>query len=167
MAEPTFIPGDVIVGGKLMPSQFEAPDNSIKGAAIDVANPIPTSKMVHRFVVNLAQKTGLSTATERKSVYIAKAAGTLVAAKVGFQTAITGTSTVVVNVLKNNVSVLSSALTVTNATTAYTVVNCSIDPAQAAYATSAFFEVSVSATVGTGATGQGLIVELIFDEAAA
>lgn len=99
---------------------------------------------------------------DTRVLHVAYGDGTTVAFKAGIVTAFVGDATATVNLHKNGVSVLSSAITLDNANTARVVEAGTINTTS--YVAGDVFEVVVTVNAGTGTLGKGLFCHAVLRE---
>lgn len=158
------IDGDCHVQGRLTANSMTLADNSVGNLQVSTLSPITADKFYHQHQQIYQQPHGTAVADARTVVHVARGSGTFHAVQAGLVVAITGDSTITVNVYKNGVTVLSATIALDNGDAAFGELNGAI--ASAAYVAGDVFEVVVDATVGTGTLGQGLYVVLVFRELA-
>lgn len=159
----TVIDQDLHVRGKLSSTQFTSPNGSITNDSIKAAAGVEASKLQHQFQKNLAQVHGTAATTERRVIHTVRGvSGTVVEFRAGVVVAITGDSTIDVDLIKNGTTILSAAIQLDNANTAYAFEDATIS--SATLAADDVLEVVVTATVNTGTLGQGLFVETTIRE---
>lgn len=158
------IDGDVQVRGTLTPKGFSCPAGAIGSANFSGSDPLESAKQKHRHVGRLNQVHGSAAAAERRACHVARSAGSVLTVQAGVVVACVGDSTITVDVRKNGASILTGTITINNTHAAYAKVSGVVNTA--AYVAGDVFEVVVTVSAGTGALGQGLFVDVVFDEAA-
>jgi hypothetical protein len=154
--------GDVYIRGNLRADGFSLPANSVGDAAVSTLAPIDATKLKHQYAPIFASIHGAAVATMRYVTHVAYAAGTIAYMHAGVVVPATGNSTVVVNLLKNGVSVLSATILLDSTDGAYALNIGTI--LTAAYTAGSVFEIQVTANVNTGTLPQGLFVQTVFRE---
>ena len=157
------IPTDVYVRGNLKMDSILVPDASFGDGAFDVASPLSALKQAHQYLVRYNRVTPV---TENVTVHQAYAAGTLVQVQATCTTAGVGAANVTVQVRKNGVSVMSGAFTVGSGLAAFGVVVGTLNAALTGYSANDVFDLVLTATATSGTLPQGLLVTLLFREAA-
>lgn len=121
------------------------------------------TKTVNRVRALLNQVHGTAGTTERRTVYAARASGTIVNAWAVLSVAASGAATHTIAIKKNGSDILTADIVLDNANTAYD------DEAAAGFSSSSIaagdcLEISVTAAAGGGTLGQGLLVCVEIDE---
>jgi hypothetical protein len=158
------MPADLTLRGTFYPAGFVPPANCIGNTAWLTSSPLAATNQEHQFQVNYSQVHGTAAVTERKPIYIARAAGSVVAVRAGSVVACVGAATIVVDVKRNGTTILSATITLDNANTAYVPESGSVSVTS--YSADDVFEVVVTATAGGGTLGQGLFVNMVVREGA-
>lgn len=158
---PNQVVGDLRVYGSLTPDTLVAPASSIGSTQFNASDPLAIAKQRHKVFANHHQEGTAVSAT--KVVHYARAAGTISAVRAGSVVACVGAATIVVDVKKNGVSILTGTFTLDNANTAYTPESGTL--ATTTYAAGDVLTSVVVATAGGGTLGSGLFVEVDLDEA--
>lgn len=159
------IDGALSVNGRLTPAQFDCPAGSLTDAAISSSAAIDGTKLKHLQPASYSDPSATTTATVTKTLYRAQNAGTLLSVYAGNVAPCAGAATIVVDVKKNNVSVLSSTLTLNSANTARVGVPATINTALDDYVAGDLFEFVATATAGGGTLGTGFFLDARFHEA--
>lgn len=165
MAEPTTFNNDVTVRGLLRATAIAVPAGAVGNSNVNPSDPIQSPNLRHRHKAGFRQAHGTAAAAERRAVHRARGAGTILAAAAGVTVACTGNATITIDVLKNNVSVLTAPVVLDNTNAAYAAEAGAV--ATAAYAAGDVIEQVVTVNAGTGVLGQGLFLDLDLDEGAA
>lgn len=161
------IQSDVYVNGNLYPKTFTPPANCITNAAVIAAAGIDATKLEHRYRPSYAQPHGSAGTTVRQAVHqVVGATGTINSVRAMLSVAPVGAATHVIQIKKNGSNILSTAITLDNANTAF------IDETDTGFTSTALvagdvLEVDVTANAGGGTLGQGLHVMIDLDEDAA
>lgn len=163
MAQTT-LPTDLRVQGNISCTTLTPPAGSITDAAIVAGAGVQYTKVVHYFPVRYETATGTAVTAATRPVHIARASGTIVAAKAYCTVAPTSSDSVTVDIQRGNQStafatILSSTI-VLNSSDANRQVN---DGVLSTTSYSADDEFQVVVTV-SGTTGQGLCVVLYLAE---
>lgn len=156
------LPGDIHVAGNLSADSITYPDNSIGDGAVDPTEPLAWNKTVKVYRPQITKAGVVASFTE--PLYVANGEGTLMGIEAGMIAVNTGGATVTIDVKKNGVTVLSTALVLDNTNTARVTEDASLDATQVDYAAGDFFEVVVTAAAGGGAIGSGLAITGRFNE---
>lgn len=125
---------------------------TIANDAISSSAAIDADKMQHTYKpgTNLAVAAGSAPATRREMLYVASQAGTIRAACAMCKD--TGTSaSITVDFLKNGTTILSSTISITNATTDAQVQTGTLSTTT--FAADDYFEINVTVSSSTGMTG--------------
>lgn len=140
------------------------PASSIGDSQVNPASPITSAKLLHRHAVTEAQAHGSASAARRTVVRVAHGDGEVVAVRAGVSVACIGDSTITVDVKKNGTTILSGTIQVDSGDAAFAKVAGTITDAD--YVAGDVFETVVTVAAGTGTLGQGLFVDVVFDEEA-
>lgn len=168
MPTNTRVESNMHVVGRITAEAMTLPDSTVTDAMVASNAAIAASKVVHRFPIRHSQNEGAVVADEVMPIHIARAAGTVKAIEVVVTNAVpVGDSTVTVDLKKGNAasayaSVLSSVITLDNATVLRTAVAGTINTS--AYAAGDSFLLDINATVGTGTLPTGIVVTVFFEE---
>jgi hypothetical protein len=156
---------DMIVRGIFYPlGGMSLPLSSVGNASFNASDPLATAKMYHRVRRGGGQLHGTDATDERRYLYRAYAAGTLVSFRAGVLVAATGDDTVTVDLKKDGTTVLSAPISITTSPAAYASLAGTISVA--AYAAGVCFDVTVDATHNAGTLPQGVWWEAVFDSEA-
>lgn len=155
------IPDDVVIRGHLSTETMTIPPSTVTDASVATGAAIDPDKIVNRFRRSLTQAHGSAGTAERRAIHVALRDGTLNACTAALSVAPTSTGTHTIQIKKNGSNILSSAIVLDNANTAYTKEDAG-SFTSSTYVAGDFFEVDV--TVSGATLGQGLIVEVEFDE---
>lgn len=160
--------GDIVFrnGQATFAGTIKLPGSCVGSGQIDPSNPLPASVMQHQHEMTYRQSNGSAVVSDRQAVHVGYGAtGLVVAIQAGCVTPNVGADTISVDIKKNNVSILSSAISLTSSQAAYATVAGSI--ATSAYVTGDVFEVVVTPNHSSGTLGQGVFVRLVVREDAA
>jgi hypothetical protein len=155
---------DLYVGGNLSAKTFSCPAASITDNGVASAAGIQASKSQQQFTKTYGQVTGVGAVTERRPIHsVYGATGLVVQFRAAAAVANIGAATITVQLKKNGVNILTSAISLSSSTVAFAWV------AAAGFTTTSLLasdilEVDVTATAGGGTLGQGLICELVTRE---
>jgi hypothetical protein len=141
------------------------PASTLANESWNPSSPLAATNQQHQYAEVHGQAHGSSASAERRVLFIAHAAGTLVAFKVTQVVAATGDSTATVNLLKNGTTVLSASVVINNSRAAFAVQTATI--AAAAYAAGDVFEIQITVSAGSGTLPQGVSALAVLREAAA
>ncbi len=107
--------------------------------------------------LNYGQAEGVAAASDGRVIHVVNGTvGTLKSIRCGLLVACIGDSTVVVDIMVNGVSVLTTPVTLDNAVAADEIVDAAIQDED--LSANDIIEVSIVATPGTGTLGEGLFV---------
>ena len=156
--------GDLRISGGLSCESFNPPAGWLEDEHVAVGAAIDAAKVNHRLHRSHTQDLGSAVAAKTVLIHTAEYAGSLAGVNIAITTHPTTTDTVVVDVKKSTgagafASVLSSAYTLDSSSADRTVYNATIS--SSAYVAGDIFQVAVTVT---GTSGQGLIVDCIFEE---
>lgn len=147
---------------------LNVPAGSITADDIATGADIPTSKTVHRHVLQYSQAGGASVADATVPIHIARGTtGTLIAVEVAILTAAIGDSTVTVDLQKSTgggafASMLTAVVEIDSSTVVRTAGAATLD--STSFTDGDILELIINATAGTGTLPQGLIVTVTLDE---
>jgi len=165
----TVIDGDLTVRGSLVPTRVALPSGSVTDATVTAGAKIGAAKVVHRFAISATQVPGTAVVAETRDLFIARAAGTVVAVEAAITGAIaTGTDRhVFVDLHKSTgagafASVLSADIDLDDGSTLRTAVAGTIT--SASYVAGDIFRLVVAVSGSDAAQAEGLIVTVHFDE---
>lgn len=155
--------GDVTVRGTLNCNSIALPLNALESAGqIKAGINIPADKTEQRVFPSYSQPNSAAT-TETRTLFVARRAGTLNEVIAGSIAAAIGDSTVTVDVRKNGTTVLNAVITLDSGNTARIIEAGSIS-GSGAFIQGDWFDVVITATVGTGTLPTGVFVELELDQ---
>lgn len=165
MAQPRGTwPGDLHVKGILSFDGIEYPTEKLGNEAVDPADPLEVNKVRQQVNRLYTQSKGAAVATVTGVVqHLALTNGSLDSVQLGLLVASTGAATIVVDLKKNGVTVLTAPVTLNSTHAAYTIVTAGI-AGGGGYLADDIFELTVTATAGGGVVGQGLFVNMTFRE---
>jgi len=130
-------------------------DGCVENKHVKAEAGLSASKLEHQHRAVCAQESAAACADEAHVVHIVKGtAGTLKSFQAGCVVACIGDSTITVDLLKDGVSVLTAAISLSSAEAAYELVEGVIDTA--AVVADDVLEVAIDGTVGTGTLGTGV-----------
>jgi len=154
---------DLTVRGLFSASQVSLPSNAITSSTQVQANAnLNADKLEQRFFPHWAQPNSAAT-TETRTLFVARRAGTVNEVIAGSIVAAIGDSTVTLDVKKNGTTILSAIITLDNANTARITEAGTIDGA-GTFVADDWFEVVITATIGTGTLPTGVFVQLEVDQ---
>jgi hypothetical protein len=163
MASST-VDGDLFVGGTLRARAAQLPSSCVGDAQVSGASPVTAAKLRHRHAVSEAQAHGSASAARRTVVRVAHGDGEVVAVRAGVSVACVGDSTITVDVKKNGTTILSGTIGLDSGDAAFAKVAGTISDDE--YVAGDVFETVVTVAAGTGTLGQGVFVDVVFDEEA-
>jgi len=156
------IDGDWTVRGTLNCEAIALPQNSLTSTdQIRAGINIPADKTEQRFFPTWSQPNTAAT-TETRTLFVARRAGTLNEVVAGSIAKAVGDSTVTVNVRKNGTTVLAAVITLDSTNTARVLEAGSVT--SSAFVAGDWFDVVITATVGTGTLPTGVFVQLEVDQ---
>ena len=156
--------GNLTIAGQLFVQQSGGvlPGASVGDAQCNGSSPITAQKLYHQYMPKWSQPYGSSATSERRGIYISRAAGTLVDFKVTNIVAATGPDTVTVDLYANGASVLAAPVTLSSSTAAFSINAPTI--MTSAYAAGTVFEVVITTNHTSGTLPQGIMAEPVFRE---
>jgi hypothetical protein len=170
MADTVTIPGNLRVGGQLVPVTIVLPANSVTDASVQTAAGIQASKVQQQYVITYRQKTGTDVASATEDTYIVHGAtGTVIGVDVVCTTAPTGgLKQFTVDVQKGNQSTgfttLLTAVVTYDQSKANKQVVAGTLIASPTLANDDTIRVVITASGATGSQGQGLVVVVTIRE---
>jgi len=154
---------DVTVRGVLAPSTFVAPANAITTSTqVQAGANLNADKLEQRFFPGWSQPNSAST-TETRNLFVANRAGTVNSVKAGSIAAAIGNSTVTIDVKKNGSTILSAVITLDNANTAR-ITEAGTISGPGTFVAGDWYEVVITATIGTGTLPTGVFCQLEVDQ---
>lgn len=161
MATPSVHQGDFHVTGNLTAGGgIGIPANTIVDAQVAPSAGIQASKVIQQKHGREVQSGNATAVT--KPIHVAYGAGTVVAVRVGSVVAATGDSTATIDVKKNGTTILSGAVVLDNANTAYISEAGTISVPS--YDAGDVFTAVVTVSAGSGTLPTGLFVDVAFNE---
>ena len=157
------LPVDTYVRGNLKMDSIQVPSSSFGDDAFDIASPLGVLKQAHQYLVKHNRPVPV---TEALTVHQAYAPGVLVQVQATVTTQGSGAATVTVVVRKNGVSVMSATMTVGSGLAAFGVLVGTLNSALTGYTANDVFDLVLTAAAPSGALPAGLLVTLLFREAA-
>jgi hypothetical protein len=157
----TVIESDVLIRGALVAESFTNPAQSVNSDAIKTGANLDADKLENRVYSSHAQPNSAAT-TETRPLFVARKAGTVNSVLAGSIAKAIGDSTVTVDVRKNGTTILSGVITLDNANTARVGEAGTISVP--AFVAGDWFEVVITATIGTGTLPQGVFVQCEMDQ---
>lgn len=154
-----FFFGDMLVAGTVKADAVKVLTSTLGDTQFDAAVPLTTDKQFHRIQKLYKQRHGTVVVPKRRTLYKSRWGGELFSVFAGTVVKCTGSDTITVDVLYNNVSVLTTPIVLDSANTNFVpeagVLTSNPDPFE--YERGKIFEVVVT-TSGGGSVGQGLFV---------
>jgi hypothetical protein len=155
------VEGDQVVTGEILgPTNIQYPAGKIDNAAVSSTAAIAASKCQKSLRYTYFQPGTMADATI--VCFFALNTITFKHVRVTNLTACTGDATCTVDVKANGTTILSSVVTLDSSTAAYSERSGTITDTSAA--DGEYITVVIDATVGTGALGTGVMVQIDFDE---
>lgn len=158
------IDDNLTVKQRLSAKFFDPPAQCIDEAAIKSTAQIEATKLQHEHRAFYSEAVAITTTTKIIPLHTATAAGTLAGLVAGNVVPNLGAATIVVDLKKNNVSVMSSTITLDNANTARVAEVGTLNPASVAYVAGDCFELHITATAGGGTVGLGFFAAANFHQ---
>lgn len=160
------IDGDLLIKGQLnVQDGLAFPAGSITNTMIAASAGLSASKLEHQHQPVYAQNGNVDSAADRKIIHVVRGdTGTIQSFHVASRVACTGNATITVDLLKNGTTILSAAVVLDNANTAYTLEAGTISSASVVQ--NDVLEVNVTVNAGTGTLGDGVFAVLNIREAA-
>jgi hypothetical protein len=157
-------PSDVNVNvrGTLTVGAVVLPDNAITSSAKVIAGANISADKTEQRVFPTWQQPNSAATTETRPLFVARRPGTLNEIIAGSIAAAIGDSTTTVNVKKNGTTVMSSVITLTSADVAR-IVQVGAISGGGAFVAGDWFEVTITATIGTGTLPTGVFVQCEMD----
>lgn len=163
---PSTLQGDIHVAGHLSCQTLGVPAGTLTDSGVSGSADIGAGKMRHRHKALFQQNHGTAAVAQRQPIYTVRASvATIQSLRAALTVAITGDSTITIDLLKNGSSILSSTI-VLDSTNAARSFESAVGFISTALVANDFLEVVVTVSAGTGTLGQGLVVELEVDEKA-
>ena len=154
---------DLTVRGVLSASTVALPANAITSSTqVQAGANLNADKLEQRFFPHWAQPNSAAT-TETRTLFVARRAGTVNEVIAGSIAAAIGDSTVTLDVKKNGSTILSAVITLDSGNTARIVESGTIDGA-GTFVAGDWFEVIITATVGTGTLPTGVFIQMEVDQ---
>jgi hypothetical protein len=160
MAAQSILEGDVHVTGVLTAADMRPSTGSITNAMVDAAAAIDATKVQQQYLASYRVATPV---TVTEYTHIARGAGTIVGVRAVIDTAPAAGNSYTIDVQKNGVTILSSTISVTDATTPDSILTGTLSVTS--YVANDLFRVVVT-TTGGGSKGTGLLVQTILRESA-
>lgn len=158
------VDGNLQVRGNISADSFGLPANSVGNTQVKASEPLGVDKMTHQYVPLVSQAHGAASVARREVIHVARGAGLLREMRAGVVVANIGGATITIDVYKNGATVLSGAEVIDNSVAAFDVVTGALAASPTAYADEDVFEVVVTVAAGGGTIGQGVWVQLVFEE---
>jgi hypothetical protein len=156
------VDGDLLVRGRVVPESMTIPAGSVVSDSIQAAANLNADKLEQREYVSHAQPNSAAT-TETRTLFVARRAGTVNEVIAGSIAIAIGDSTVTVDVKKNGTTILSAVITLDSANTAR-LAEVGTLSGSGAFVADDWFEVVITATIGTGTLPTGVFVQLECDQ---
>jgi hypothetical protein len=160
------VDGDLLVTGNLRIGSINLPDGAVGDTQASAAFPLGRTKTVHQYDSTYGQPIASAVVDAAIVLHAANDTGTVVAFRVGIVTPPVGAATIVVDLKKNGASILSSTITLNNATVAYAITSAAFTVSPHTYVANDVFSIDVNETTGGGTQGKGIFVSLIVAEGA-
>lgn len=155
------IPNNVHVAGTLSAENMALPDETVGDDQVEAGANISADKLQHKHFTHYAQDSTTDAAVERKVLYVAKVAATLVRFAAGSVSPAAAAGNAVVDLLKNGVSVLSAAITLDSGNAAYALEDAA-GFSSTALAAGDVLEFKLTSAAAT--TPKGVFCQLIVNE---
>lgn len=162
MAIPSRIQGDQVFAGAVkILGEVTVPSGSFDNADIAEGADIDADKMLHRLHPTYGQANSAAV-DETKVIYVAQAAGTVLAVEAGSIAKAVGDATCTVDVKKNGTTILGGVITLDSGNTNRVVEAGTVSVTS--YAAGDVFEVVIDGTIGTGTLPTGVFVTMQVEE---
>ena len=149
------IDGNFIFRGIIQFLNIILPNGCVADKHIGVAAAVQASKLQHQHRSGYAQESATTAAAETRIVHVVHGtSGLAKAVKAGCVVPCVGDATITVDLLKNGVSILTAAISLTSAQAAYALVDGVIDTDT--LAAGDVLEMAVAVAPGTGTLGEGV-----------
>ena len=136
----------------------------VSNSNVSASAGIVASKLEHQYQPIYAQESATTAASEVRTLFIARGAGSLTSFNVGNIVACIGGATIVFDLKKNGTTVLSGTVTINNSHTARQQVAGTIS--SASFISGDVFELHITASAGGGTLGKGAFAQVKYTEAA-
>lgn len=157
------ITSDLYVSGNLNAKSMTLPAGTVDDNAVEGAAGIQASKLQHQYEPVYQQESATSAVSEQRVVHVVKGAtATLLSFDAGAVVLLTGADTCTVDLLKNGVSILTAAISLSSGDTAYGLDSGALSSTTAV--TGDVFEVKVTATHSSGTLPKGVFARLALRE---
>lgn len=154
---------DLFVRGTLVPSAIAMPQNAItSGDQVRAGANIPADKTEQRFFPAWSQP-NTAASTETRTLFVARRSGTVNAVLAGSIGVAVGDAITTIDVKKNGTTILSGIITLDSANTAR-VVELGTISGGGTFVAGDWYEVVITATIGTGTLPTGVFVQLEVDQ---
>jgi hypothetical protein len=168
MANQSTVATDLYVAGALSCQSFSPPAGCVTDQAVPTPSPpsgaIQATKLQQQRRNRYQQSSSVTVVTDQAVVaLVGGTTGTVLTLKAGMAVANVGAATVVVDLLKNGSSILTSTITLNNSLAAYALVSTSSFTATALVAGDVL-EIKITATAGGGTLGKGVFAQVSFIE---
>jgi Flp pilus assembly protein CpaB len=156
------IDGDMTVRGTLRCESIAMPQNAIDNSnQVKAGTNLNADKLEQRFFPAWSQPNSAAS-TETRTVFVARRSGVVNEVIAGSIAKAVGDSVVTVDVMKNGTTILAAVITLDNANTARIVELGSVT--SSAFVAGDWFEVVITATIGTGTLPTGVFCQLECDQ---
>lgn len=159
------IEGNVYANGNISAKTMTLPAGTVTNTGVADAAGIAATKLDHQHRIAFSQESATTAADVARVVHqVRGATGTIIAFAAGCVVPCVGDSTIAVDLLKNGVSILSTAAALSVAEAAYAVAATTI--ATAALVAGDVLEIEIVGTIGTGTLGLGVFAAVTIEEKA-
>ena len=156
------IDGDYTVRGTLRCEAIAMPQNAIDNSnQVKAGTNLDADKLEQRFFPAWSQPNSAAS-TETRTLFVARRSGVVNEVSAGSIGNATGDAVVTLDVKKNGTTILNAVITLDNANTNRIVELGSIT--SSAFVAGDWFEVVITATIGTGVLPTGVFVQLEADQ---
>ena len=141
------------------------PASCVGNSQIKAADPVDADKLEHRFRLIYSQESDTEAVTETRVIHIVQGTtGVVKSIKAGVVVPCTGSANIIVDLLKDGVSILTSAgvITIDSGDAAYALVEGTVDDDD--LVAGDVLEVEITADIGSAEDGAGVFVEVEIDE---
>ena len=159
----TTIDDDLVVRRTLVANTIILPASCVSSASVVAGTNINADKTEQRFFPSYSQP-NIAATTETRTLFVARRTGVVNEMIAGSIAAAIGNSTVTIDLKKNGTTVLTAVITLDSANTARIVESGAFSGSLNQFVAGDWFEIVITATIGTGTLPTGLFVQLEVDQ---
>lgn len=159
------IQGDTSINGNISANSMTPIANSVTNASVQVGAAVDGAKL-GSILRKMYSQPNVAATSERRVIYRAHAAGTVLNFRAGSIAIAVGAATVTLDLKKNGVSILTVVITLDTANVAFVSEEATLTGG-APYAVGDVFDVTVTATAAGGTLPTGVYAEFVSNEAPA